>query len=321
MHPNDNYLPEGWGNLVVRIQQMQTESGSFYDRLESQKVLVSYCYFPSMSWTVIAVQPSEDLLEAARTKIMVLVAILAVLLVTSLAIMFVLLLHIYQPIDEVVSQIVYDRNDRKIIDEMTVISDELDATYLRSDNLKQSLNQANLQSLLLGLPYDVVELPPVVSKARKFIVGVLTPAKRHEYTVHELNQLAMNCMTGLKACYSFRWTDHRALLFCFDEIDSKELSEQLDDFCSACRKTHPEVRFGVSDPVDNPKHLHFAYTEALRFSSDAFYHPERTLFTSDVVQQYRSTPISPIDTWVNRISAALFNIVVPLSRPINKILS
>ena len=194
---------------------------------------------------------------------------------------------------------------------MAVISNELTVYRDRSDMMKQSLYQSNLQSLLFGLPCDRVELPASITQSERFVVGVLSHTKKREYTVEELNRLAAGQLPGLRECISFRWTDYRVLLFCFasaDALQEEQLTEQMEKFCLACReKQGSEVRLGVSPVVETPEQLHLAYSEALRLVYDSFYHQERILFTQDTVEKWRSAPATPTDTWLKRISGFLFH--------------
>ena len=153
-----------------------------------------------------------------------LVLFLLALLILSMGTMFILLLRIYRPIDDLVSQLPHESD--AVVDEMAVISNELTVYRDRSDMMKQSLYQSNLQSLLFGLPCDRVELPASITQSERFVVGVLSHTKKREYTVEELNRLAAGQLPGLRECISFRWTDYRVLLFCFASADALQ-EEQL----------------------------------------------------------------------------------------------
>lgn len=309
VRPVDGYLPAEWGQVLSGLYQAGPEQGSFYQQLDGQKNLVSYCKFPTQAWTVVSIQPARGLLSAARSKIIMLVLFLLALLILSMGTMFILLLRIYRPIDDLVSQLPHESD--AVVDEMAVISNELTVYRDRSDMMKQSLYQSNLQSLLFGLPCDRVELPASITQSERFVVGVLSHTKKREYTVEELNRLAVGQLPGLRECISFRWTDYRVLLFCFasaDALQEEQLTEQMEKFCLACRKKQgSEVRLGVSPVVETPEQLHLAYSEALRLVYDSFYHQERILFTQDTVEKWRSAPATPTDTWLKRISGFLFH--------------
>lgn len=306
VRPDDGYMPGEWDAVLAVVRRKQTDRGSFYRKIAQQKTLISYCRFPTQAWTVVALQPAQGLLAAARSRIILLVSILLGLLVVSMVVIFVMVLRIFRPIDNLMAQLPHDSG--AVVDEMAVISKELNAYRSRSNSMMQSLYQANVQALLLGLPCDRAELPPAITGAHRFVVGVLSPTQKHEYAPDELNQLAKRQLQGLSACVSFRWTDHRVLVFCFDHVQPDALSSGFGRFCQACRDKHGSaVRLGISAVVDSPELLHLAYTEALRLSSDAFYHQERMLFTPDSSASWRTAPATPTNTWVNRMSGLLFH--------------
>lgn len=176
VQPVDGYLPAEWGQVLSGLYQAGPEQGSFYQQLDGQKNLVSYCKFPTQAWTVVSIQPARGLLSAARSKIIMLVLFLLALLILSMGTMFILLLRIYRPIDDLVSQLPHESD--AVVDEMAVISNELTVYRDRSDMMKQSLYQSNLQSLLFGLPCDRVELPASITQSERFVVGVLSHTKK-----------------------------------------------------------------------------------------------------------------------------------------------
>lgn len=308
VHSVDNYLPAEWDKLLSGLHQDGLGQESFYMELDGQKNLVSYCYLISQSWTVVSLQLAKGLLSAARSKVVMLVLFLSLLLIASIMVVFFLLLRIYQPIDELVSTLPHEKN--AVVDEMKLISNELAAYRDRSDNIKQSLNQSNIQSLLFGLPCDMMELPPAITQSDRFIVGVLSNTKKGEYTRKELDRLALAALPDLMECISFRWTDYRVLLFCFKStypMQTDRLTECFEKFCHACRgKQESEVRLGVSVMVEAPEQLHAAYNEALRLVGDSFYHQERLVFTQSTVEKWRFTPASPTDMWLKKIFSFLF---------------
>ena len=137
VRPVDGYLPAEWGQVLSGLYQAGPEQGSFYQQLDGQKNLVSYCKFPTQAWTVVSIQPARGLLSAARSKIIMLVLFLLALLILSMGTMFILLLRIYRPIDDLVSQLPHESD--AVVDEMAVISNELTVYRDRSDMMKQSL--------------------------------------------------------------------------------------------------------------------------------------------------------------------------------------
>lgn len=302
----DGYMPDDWASVVSDLRSKQKDQGSFYRNTAGVNALISYCRFPSQSWTVVSIQPAEGLLAAARSQIGTLLFFLGGLLLLSLITMFILMLRIYRPIDQLISQLPHEQG--AMVDEMALISNELTVYRDQSDTMKQNLYQSNIQSLLLGLPCDMVELPVSITGSNCFVVGVLSPTRKHEYTVDELNRLSASHLSGLKECISFRWTDHRVLVFCFDGPQGFPSEAMFEKFCQACRQQHnSQVRLGLSDVVDKPDLLHLAYQEALRVSADFFYHEDRILFTTASASPLRSTPSTPTNNWISRISGFLFH--------------
>ena len=88
VHSVDNYLPAEWDKLLSGLHQDGLGQESFYMELDGQKNLVSYCYLISQSWTVVSLQLAKGLLSAARSKVVMLVLFLSLLLIASIMVVF-----------------------------------------------------------------------------------------------------------------------------------------------------------------------------------------------------------------------------------------